>query len=66
MRYSPFEIIYGQPPRICEIEQLKPATKFSGDYDKYLCVLRNELENIRKTVYADKLKFRQEEQAYNR
>jgi len=25
MRYSPFKIIYGHPPRICEIEQLKPA-----------------------------------------
>jgi len=32
-----------------------------------ICVLRNELENIRKTVYADKLKFcEEEEQAYNR
>ena len=67
MRYSPFEIIFGHRPRVCEFEELKPAIKFSGDYETYMNVLRNELENIRKTVYADKVEMRQEEEkAYNR
>jgi len=59
VRYSPFEIIFGHRPRICETEELTPAIKFSGDYETYMNVLRNELENIRKTVYADKVEMRE-------
>ena len=67
MQYSPFEILFGLKPRLCQLEEIKPPVSFSGNFEQYLNILRTEMNRIRQEVYNDKVEMKEQERvAYDK